>query len=107
MEDIERSDFNVRRPLSGKELMAIMKRTEDFTYDVVQGTPPVMSIITFYDTPSKKVIIARMEVFLYFKRDLKTAGDHILRFLRAYAIEIYKTEKFEAEKHQTVFSPAE
>lgn len=64
-------------------------------YSISLGYPPYFSIITFFDGER---MIGSFSLDLYFEKDLDVFARHVLRFLRSYYLEIYRTEERERQK---------
>jgi hypothetical protein len=87
----------IAKPLTSDELQQVARTLEGVSYHITINNPPNFSVIRFYDQITQKDWGA-ITVPLYFHKDLEAIARHYVRFLRAYGVEIWKTEQHERNK---------
>lgn len=92
------------KPLPASELLKAVKKIEGLSYRIDLGEPPSFSTIFIYDCRNNDDI-CELHVRMWIQKDLEIFARHTVRFLRSYGFEIFRTEYFERQKHQTKLSP--
>jgi hypothetical protein len=92
----------IEKPLTSEELLKVARILEGISYHLEIHSPPNFSHIRFYDQITQKDW-GVISVPLYFAKDLEAVARHHIRFMRAYGVEIYKTEERERHKELEQF----
>lgn len=91
------------KPLPAHELLKAVKGMEGLSYRIELGDPPSFSTIFIFDCRNNDDI-CEIHARMWILKDLEVFARHTVRFLRAYGFEIFRTEYFERQKHQTQLS---
>ena len=92
------------KPLPSNELLKASKQMEGLSYRIEVGELPSFSTIFIYDCRDN-TSICEIHARMWILKDLDVFARHTVRFLRAYGFEVFRTEYYERQKHQTKLPP--